>query len=85
MLVTLNPEEISILFRQDPRTKGDGGYQGLLVKLQRRIDRVTGVIDLKSDDLEKIPRYAFNYGQGGWENRLVGIFGRVLGSRLGRS
>jgi hypothetical protein len=84
MLVTLNPAEITILFRQDPRTKGDGGYQGFLVKLQKRVIPTTGVIDLKFDDLEKIPRYAFDYGHGGWETRLVSIFGRMLGSKLGR-
>jgi hypothetical protein len=85
MLVTLTPTEITILFRQDPRTKGDGGYQGFLVKLQKKVDPATGLIDLKSEDLEKIPRYAFDYGHGGWEDRLVGIFGRVLGTRLGRT
>jgi hypothetical protein len=85
MLVTLNPAEITILFRQDPRTKGDGGYQSLLVKIQKRVNQATGEIDLKVDDLEKIPRYAFDYGHGGWEDRLISIFGRVLGKRLGRS
>ncbi|MBI3490700.1 MAG: hypothetical protein HY047_02740 [Acidobacteria bacterium] len=35
-------------------------------------------------DLDDIPHYAFDYGQGGFEDRLVKAFGRVLGGRLGR-
>jgi hypothetical protein len=85
MVVTLNPDEVTILFRQDPKTKGDGGYQSLLVKLQKRVDPTTRAIDLKFNDLEKIARYAFDYGHGGWEDRLVSIFGRVLGNKLGRT
>ena len=84
MTISLTQAEISILFRQDPGTENDGGYQGLLVGLQRKVNRGTGSLDLTPDELEKIPRYAFEYGQGGWENRLVGIFGRTLGPRLGR-
>lgn len=84
MVVTLSAAEIAILFRQDASTKEDGGFQSLLVSLQEKINRTTGVIDLSESDLERIPRYAFDYGNGGWENRLVGIFGRVLGNRLGR-
>ena len=84
MIVTLNSAEIAILFRQDPATKDDGGFQSFLISLQERINQKTGVINLTESDLEKIPRYAFDYGNGGWENRLTGIFGRVLGNRLGR-
>lgn len=84
MYVTLTPSEITILFRQDPKTEKDGGYQKLLVSLEKRINRSTGEIDLTPDDLEKIPRYAFDYKIGGWEDRLVGIFSRVLGPKLGR-
>jgi len=82
MRVTLTAAEMSILFRQDPATRDDGGFQGFLVSLQERIDRPTGIIDLSEDDLEKIHRYAFDYGNGGWEDRLVRIFGRVLGGEL---
>lgn len=82
MRVTLTAAEMSILFRQDPTTRDDGGFQGFLVSLQERIDRPTGIIDLGEDDLEKIHRYAFDYGNGGWEDRLVRIFGRVLGNEL---
>jgi hypothetical protein len=84
MLVTLDPSEMSILFHQDPSTSQEGGFQSLLVSLQNRINRATGDIDLTPYDLERISRYAFDYGNGGWENRLTDTFGRVLGPRLGR-
>jgi hypothetical protein len=84
MHVTLNPGEIMVLFRQNPETSHDGGFQGFLVSLQNRINRTTGELELSAQDLERIPRYAFNYTRGGWETRLIEIFGRVLGARLGR-
>lgn len=84
MNITLNSAEIDVLFRQDPATRRDGGFQGFLVRLRRRTDQTTGALLLTASDLEKIPRYAFDYGNGGWENRLKSIFERHLGSNLGR-
>jgi hypothetical protein len=81
--VQLTPEEIEILSRQDPDTQHDGGWQSLLVRLQNNIDE-NGSITLTDQDLERIARYAFEYGNGGWEARLTGVFGRTLGSALGR-
>ena len=84
MDVVLTAAEIVELDKQDPASAGDGGYQGLLVGLQQRIDRTSGRLTLTADDLRRIPMYAFDYGNGGWEDRLVAAFGRVLGPRLGR-
>jgi hypothetical protein len=84
MKVTFTPDEVAVIDRQDPATAGDGGFQKLLVRLQRRLDRSSNEIDLTVDDIEKIGRYAFDYGNGGWENRLTAIFSRVLGPNLGR-
>jgi hypothetical protein len=84
MVVILNDQEVEILFRQDPATESDGGFQRLLVSFQTRMDRNTGALSLSSEDLERIPRYAFDYGQGGWEERLRNILERHLGPRLGR-
>jgi len=84
MDVILTAAEIAELDKQDPATANDGGYQGLLVSLQHRINRATGQLKLTADDLRRIPTYAFDYGNGGWEDRLVGAFGRSLGPRLGR-
>lgn len=82
--VILNAGETEILFRQDPATKDDGGWQRLLITLQELTDQSSGEITIPSRTLEKIPRYAFDYGNGGWENRLNSIFGRTLGPKLGR-
>lgn len=79
----LNATEKRLLFRQDPNTKEDGGFQKLLVKLQSQYDSDSGTLKVYSKDLERIGRYAFKYGNGGWENRLVRIFGRHYGPNLG--
>jgi len=80
----LNQDEIILLYRQDPRTENDGGWQKLLIKLQQKFNRDNSEITLDDDVLEKIPRYAFDYKNGGWEDRLKGIFSRHLGNNLGR-
>jgi hypothetical protein len=84
MTVFLTPQELEVLDRQDPATVDDGGWQGLLISLQTKVDRYTRRVVLDADDLEKIPRYAFDYVNGGWEARLLAIFGRTLGPTLGR-
>jgi hypothetical protein len=81
--VHLTPDEIDILNREDPETKRDGGWQSLLARLQNNVDE-NGNITLTDQDRERIARCAFDYGNGGWEARLTGIFGRTLGSTLGR-
>lgn len=85
MDVILTAPEIAELFLQPSSTGSDGGYQSLLVGLQGQINRSTGELRLYASDLERIPRYAFDYGNGGWENRLTAIFARILGPKLGRS
>jgi hypothetical protein len=76
--VTLNAAEQEILNRG---IEGQGGYQGLLEDLQAGV-QPDGSITLNDTQLERIPRYAFEYGNGGWEDRLTGVFGRTLGPRL---
>jgi hypothetical protein len=85
MLVTLNPDEIALLFEQDPTTKADGGFQGLFVSLQNACDQSTGELELSDDHLRRIPQYAFYRNGGVWNGRLLGIFQRTLGENLGRS
>lgn len=76
--VVLNVAEREILNRG---IEGRGGYQSLLEELQGGV-QPDGTITLNDEQLERIPRYAFEYGNGGWEDRLTGIFGRTLGPRL---
>lgn len=80
----LNTEEQEFLFRQDSAARSDGGWQSLLVKLQDQFDTTTMQITVDDIDLERIQRYAFDYGNGGWEGRLTAVFGRHLGAQLGR-
>lgn len=82
--VVLNNAEIALLDEQDPASRGDGGFQRLMVDLQTGLRRSTKELKLSDDDLARIPKYAFDYKQGGWEDRLKGIFGRTLGPNLGR-
>lgn len=74
--ITLHPAEIARLMQP---TVGQGGYQGLLQYLQGKLDQQTGRIDLTDEDRGKICRYAYDYGNGGWENQLKSIFGPHLG------
>jgi len=83
MIFYLRQSEIEVLFRQKPQTKDNGGFQHLLVTLQNRTSRKSGRIALFDRDIEKIRRYAFAYGNGGWEWRLKAIFARILGPNLG--
>ena len=82
MKVNLNPAEREVLFRQRPGRSG--GFQCLMLKLQSNIT-ANGDLHLDDDDLERIPRYAFDYGGGGWEDRMKAIFERHLSPDLGRS
>ncbi len=84
MDVVLTQDEIAELDKQNPATAHDGGFQGLMVSLQGRVDRVSGILKLTDDDLRRIPMYAFDYKNGGWEDRLKRAFGRTLGPKLGR-
>lgn len=82
MNFTLNAVEMEALFRQDPRTKSDGGWQSLLVGLQGACDKPTGAITVTMKQRMRIRMYASKYGNGGWESRLVTAFGRHLGAKL---
>jgi len=77
----LNRDEIAEL---DRHVKGVGGFESLIRRLQKQVNHATAEIKLTDKDLNDIQRYAFDYEQGGFEDRLVFIFGRVLGSNLGR-
>lgn len=81
--VTLTATELTVLDRQHPSTRNNGGWQSLLVDLQQQVNRTTRVLTLSISDIERIRRYAFTYGNGGWENRLRAIFERTLGPTLG--
>jgi hypothetical protein len=82
MHVILNSAEIAEIDRQDPSREGDGGFQGLLVRFQKRIDRPTGRLELTPQDIQRIQNYAAAKSGGGWENQLRRAFQRTLGPNL---
>ena len=84
MFIVLNADESALLDRQDQSTAGDGGFQSMLVGFQKALRRGTSELKLTEDDVQRIARYAFDFKNGGWQTRLVGIFGRTLGANLGR-
>ena len=77
----LKPDEIAEL---DRPVVGVGGFQSLIRRLQKQVNHATGEIKLSDDDLTNIQHFAFDYEEGGFQNRLLLIFGRALGSQLGR-
>lgn len=76
--LNLNQGELSTLFSQPPETKSNGGFQALLVKLQTKVNQLSGTIVLSDHDIERIFRYTWKYRNGGWQNMLCNIFGRTL-------
>lgn len=82
--VFLDEFELDALDREVQDTESNGGLQRLLIRLQLKVDRSTGCLHLDARDLEQISCYAFEYGNGGWEDRLKSVFERTLGPELGR-
>lgn len=82
MKIVLNQSELTELRKQDPASKGDGGFQSLLVRLQEKVDVGTNSLSLTEADLNRIQKYASEHGRGGWQSRLQAIFGRTLGPKL---
>ena len=79
MVFVLNNSEITELMRE---TAGQGGWQSLIKRLQSKLSIDTGEIKLSEAEIERIHRYAFDYGDGGFEARLRRIFERRLGPKL---
>ena len=75
MVIVLSSSEKQRLMEP---VNGEGGFQSLLRGLQQKL-QADGHLNLSVDDLEKIPRYARKYKQGGYEDKLKAIFGNHLG------
>lgn len=78
MEIELNAEELAELRKP---VSGQGGFQSFLRALRRR-SAAGGMLRLSPTDLERVKRYAFDYGNGGWEGRLRAMFERHLGPNL---
>jgi hypothetical protein len=71
MTIFLSQDAESALLEED---SGTGGFQSLLKNLRERYDLGTKALILDSRDVERIKRYAKDYGQGGWEEKIKRIF-----------
>lgn len=78
MRLLLNENQRSALYKVDPNSRPNGGFQSLLVSLQEKCNPTTNVIDIDSKAKERIRRYANNYRNGGWQNTLKTIFPSIL-------
>jgi hypothetical protein len=59
---------------------GDGGFEGLLRRLRgcNVTYRESAYLELDAETLERLHRYAYDYGQGGWEERLRPILKELV-------
>jgi hypothetical protein len=67
----LTPEEAEPILHKEIR--GVGGMQSLLKRLKDNLNERTLTITIQEDDIEKVLRYGLNYGQGGFQGRLLGL------------
>jgi len=74
----LTKDEMDELFRQDPTTANDGGFQNFMIRLQKQARRPSLEIRLDEDDIERIRKYAADSKHGGFQQRILKIFGRLL-------
>jgi site-specific DNA-methyltransferase (adenine-specific) len=70
----LFPEEMEPLMNE---VNGTGGYQSFIRKLQNQYSRKDGLIILDKTDIERIPGYVNNYGQGGFQDRLLPLMEKI--------
>ena len=68
LVAELTPDQVEYLSRP---LRGQGGYQSLLARLQSNMNGTR--LRLTLDDCEKVVRYASQYGQGGFQERLRSI------------
>ena len=78
----LNAEEEACLLKKQV---GKGGFQDFMRKRQKSYRHGSQELPvLTEEEIDQAQRYAFDYGQGTWEEDLKAIFARHLGPNLGR-
>jgi hypothetical protein len=78
----LNQSEFDTVCIQDPDSRGDGGFQSLMVTLQDITNESTFEMLLPENLIPRLRKYAFQFKNGGWEDRIIAIFSRHLGPNL---
>src|SRR4051794_3379180 len=70
-ILDLSAAEFAELNRQ---VNGVGGFENFMRRLQKLVNPSVKTIKLTEADIEEFAHHAFDYDQGGWENRLLKIF-----------
>ena len=78
MRVSLTDSDLFYLSRP---INGSGGFQDLLRRLQSGIDSRARTLTIRSSDIERVLRYANDYGTGGFQGRL-GSIAHDIGNQL---
>ena len=73
IIIKLSDKELVLLSRT---ITGSGGWQSLLRKLRQNI-RGNNLV-LSNKDIGKIIKYTLDYGQGGYEDRLLPIVKKII-------
>lgn len=63
----LSIEQINDLLKEQ---KGTGGFQSLMNMIKNKI----ATIEFSDDEMDRLNKYANNYGQGGWQDKLKSLF-----------
>ena len=84
MRIKLTISEVQELKRLVDHLAGRGGFQNLLRHLWYHLDEESGEIQMSHLLMERINRYAFQYGNVYWRRTLRRIFRRTLGANLDR-
>jgi len=71
--IDVNDEQIEAI--KAGNVQGQGGFQNLVSSIQGSLDEDDGTLELDETQQERIPRYARDYGQGGWEDELGSMVG----------
>jgi hypothetical protein len=82
--IKLTIGEVQELRRVVDHSAGRGGFQNLLLHLWYHLDEESGEIQVSYLLMERINRYAFQYGNAYWRRTLRRIFRRTLGANLDR-
>ncbi len=56
---------------------GQGGFQDFLTKIKNQYVAETEKLSLERDDIEKLYRYAYIYGEGGFQRRMSVLFDKI--------
>ena len=78
MTVSLTSEEAALLSRPG---EGEGGFQSFLRSVQERIEGNT--VTLSRSDIEKVVRYSTQYGEGGFQDRIVALLRAIVRATTG--